>query len=130
MRKNPEWIARHDDQVIPREVRRRILVAQEGRCFGPCHRRFDEKLKPEMHHVKGLEEGGEHRESNLQAWCPDCHGTRTTMQAAGRALAKRLQAKRWGLKPPSRNPVPGSRASRLGTRYNRETGRWEAYYRD
>lgn len=99
MRTVKEWIAKHDDQAMPRPAKRRIVLRQDGYCFGPCHRKFDEKLKPEFHHVPSLESGkGQHRETMIEAWCPDCHGVETAMQATARARTNSIIDKRYGIK--------------------------------
>ena len=75
-------------------------------CFQPTGIRdvdFD-------HHIP-LVIGGDDTEENLRPLCRPCHRLKTKGDVKDIARAKRREAKHRGLKAPSRNPLPGSRAS-------------------
>ncbi len=75
-----------------------------------CFRPTDIKGVDLDHHIP-LEIGGDDTEENLRPLCRPCHRLKTAGDATDIARAKARQAKHRGLKAPSRNPLPGSRAS-------------------
>lgn len=92
-----EWIGPHDDARIPPRVRLRVLDRQDGRC-AECARKLGvagERI--EIDHVRALVNGGEHRESNLQALCAPCHGAKTRADVAEKAATNRKRSKALGL---------------------------------
>ena len=105
-----EWIAAHDDQAIPARVRARVFE----RCGGICHI-TGRKIVPgdlwDLDHITPLADGGEHRETNLAPALKDAHIAKTSAENTQRAIERRKRAKHIGAKPPSRNPLPGGKAS-------------------
>lgn len=111
MRAVPEWIGETPDTRIPARVRVRIFDRQAGKC-AECRRPFVGKdARPEYDHKVALINGGENRESNLQALCAWCHKPKTTQDVAEKAVVARKKAKAIGAKTPTRNPLPGSKES-------------------
>lgn len=97
------WIAKHDDQAIPPRVKLRIVERQGYCCAGTCGARpFDEKLKPVFDHRPALINGGENRESMIEAICPECHARRTRMDRTAAKVTARIKKARLGIKRPSR----------------------------
>ena len=88
MRKVKEWIAENDNQHIPDRVVLRVFRKHEGRCAGPC----GQKLTPgrwALDHETALCNGGEHRENNLRPMCDICHGEKTKIDVAKKAVGDR-----------------------------------------
>jgi 5-methylcytosine-specific restriction protein A len=101
----------------PPRVKLRIIDRQGGRCaccgtkLGLCGERI------EFDHIVALINGGEHRESNIQALRPACHAKKTASDVAEKSKVARKRKKSLGLdKPKSR--LPGSR----GDIYKRKIG--------
>lgn len=114
MRPLPEWIGATPETAIPPRVELRIVLRQDGKCVD-CRRKFGPKLKPQMDHRPALINGGENRESMIEAVCVECHKVRTKTDVAEKAKVARVQAKHLGICK-ARNPMPGSRASGLRKR--------------
>ena len=104
----PEWIAKHDDAAIPARVKDRVMLAANSVCLC-CQREIARGLRPEFDHIVPLILGGEHRESNLQMLCHECHGLKTRLDVKLKAKVARVRKKNLGFRPPSR--FPGSRNS-------------------
>jgi len=104
----PEWVAKHDDAAIPDRVKERIARAADDCCLRCC-RKIGGKLRPEFDHAVPLILGGQHRESNLQLLCHECHGLKTKSDVKLKAKVARVRKKNFGFKPPSR--FPGARNS-------------------
>ena len=96
------WVAKHDDQAIPPRIKLRIVERAGHHCAGPCHRKFDEKLKPEFDHVIALVNGGEHSEINIVAVCRECHSIKTRIDRTAAKVTARIKKARFGIKKPSR----------------------------
>jgi len=90
-------------------VRMRVLDRFERKCqlcFGEIGTKgFD------LDHRVPLAIGGEDVESNLEPLCVPCHRLKTKGDVGDIARAKRREAKHLGGRAPSRNPMPGGRAS-------------------
>lgn len=103
-RSRPEWVASSPDAKIPREVRARIFLRDDGVCH--ISKR---KIRPgeawEAEHLIPLWKGGEHRESNLAPALVDAHREKTAAEAGDRAKAKRLHAKHHGYWPESKSKI-------------------------
>lgn len=93
----PEWVAKSDDEAIPRRVQ--IRVFGNGGCR-KCHR----KLRPghwACDHIVALVNGGEHRERNLQALCEfPCHSDKSKADVAEKSEVYAKRAKHIGVKKP------------------------------
>ncbi|MBI1493439.1 hypothetical protein [Halocynthiibacter styelae] len=122
----PEWVGKTDESAIPQRVKLRILERQGNKCpvtsmlFGPA-------CRPEFDHITALVNGGENRESNIQALSSFAHKEKTAKDVAQKKKDRRVRAKHMGLKPKAYNPIPGSKGSRwkkkpCGTVIDRETG--------
>lgn len=118
MRSVPEWIAKHDDQAIPRSVRARVWEKYEGKCYlsGTKIKAGD---KWDLDHIKALCNGGEHRESNLAPVLNSEHKKKTVQDIDERTKVNRVKAKHFGM-------VKKVKA-RLSKKYNKETKQWQAY---
>jgi 5-methylcytosine-specific restriction endonuclease McrA len=91
---------------------------------------FGLKLHPQFDHRPALINGGQNRESMIEAVCAQCHLHRTGEDAKEKAERDLGEDRKWGIeRAPTRHPVPGSKASKWAIRYNRETGRWETVRR-
>ena len=135
-RKLEEWVGDTDDTKIPDRVKVRILNAAAGRCqscgallCSPAVE-FDHKVAL-INWRKTPEAPHGNRESNIWAiGAKCCHKKKTQEDVAEKKRVYKKRKHYSGVKTPSGRPVPGSRRSKTGTRYNRETGRFEAYWRD
>lgn len=107
----PEWVGKTPDTQIPQRVRLRVLLAADGKC-SDCGRKLGVAGEPvEFDHIIALANGGENRETNLQALCRPCHRAKTNQDVAQKAKDRRVRAKHMGIKE-TRNPLPGGRKSR------------------
>lgn len=114
MRSVPEWIGKTDDAQPPDRVRQRILLAHDRKCWAtgkPIH----PGTPWEAHHAKEIWEGGENRESNLVPVLVDAHKALSALARKRKAKSDRIIRKAYGIRK-SRNPMPGSRASRFKRR--------------
>lgn len=109
MRAVDEWIAKTDDAAIPPRVKDRIARAAEDRCVR-CHREIGGKLRPEFDHATPLILGGQHRESNLQLLCNECHGLKTKLDVKLKSRVAKSRKKRLGFEKKT-SRFPGARSS-------------------
>lgn len=110
MRSVPEWIAKRDDDAIPPRVRERI-AARADDCCQSCRRSIRPPLRAEYDHVVPLILGGQHRETNLQLLCHECHGLKTKRDVKIKAKVARIRKRNLGIRKPSR--FPGARNSKF-----------------
>lgn len=122
-----EWIGETPDQKIPPRVKLRVFENKDGICHITKR-----KIRPgeawELDHIIALCNGGEHRESNFAPALTKAHKTKTAEDVREKAAIARKRKAILGIKREGR-PIPGSKNSRLGSRYNKHTGRWETYLR-
>ena len=113
-----EWHGVSASSDLPPRVKLRILERDGWCCTGPCHRRFDEKLRPQFDHRPPLILGGQNRESQIFAVCAECHSIRTRLDVAAKAKTAKLQRSRAGIKKPSQfgNSRNGRWKTRVGGR--------------
>lgn len=106
----PEWIGKTDDSKVPPRVRLRVFEKFGGRCYlsGRIIRPGD---RWEIEHVVALSNGGENRESNLAPAIADDHKQKTAQDRALKKKTDRTKKKFLGISK-SKNPLPGSRASK------------------
>lgn len=106
----PEWIGTSPDSKVPPHVRLRVFE----RCGGVCHI-TGRKIRPgerwELEHISPLADGGEHRETNMAPALDWAHKQKTAGEAKARAKVRAIKRKHLGMKE-SRNPIPGSRATK------------------
>jgi 5-methylcytosine-specific restriction protein A len=116
----PEWVARHDDQAIPRKVGLRVLEANDRKCW-ICGNEIAPGAGTDIHHKTPLADGGRHAESNLAPVHRKCHRL-TAREAQERAESRATIASHYGLKKPKmqgrgfRKAPPQLTASRPITR--------------
>src|SRR4029079_4610253 len=105
VREVPEWIGRNDDVRPHTAVYRRVFEKADGHCQECGIPLF--KKAWHLDHVIRLKDGGENRESNLQALCVLCHSGKTTEENKLQAKANRNRNRHIGVKKPSsfRKPV-------------------------
>lgn len=101
MRAVNEWVARNDDAKIPDRVKDRIAAKAEGYCQ-KCTREITGKLRAEFDHAIPLIIGGQHRESNLQLLCNECHGAKTVLDVKLKAKVARVRKRHLGIRKPSK----------------------------
>lgn len=92
-------MSRTPDAKVPAHVRLRILRRFEGKCYLTKiiiadGQQFD------LEHLKPLEEGGEHRESNLAPVLRLAHEIKTAAERKRQAKADRVAKKAHGLTAP------------------------------
>lgn len=97
----PEWIGKRDDAAIPVRVKDRVAQRSDDCCV-KCTRKVGGALRAEFDHAIPLILGGEHRESNLQILCHECHGAKTKLDVKLKAKVARVRARNLGLRKPSR----------------------------
>ena len=129
MRSVKEWRGATDDSPVPPRVRLRIIERQENRCV-LCTREITRQNPAEIDHRVPLILGGQNAEHNLWALCAvPCHQDKTKSEVKVKAKVAKARMAKAGIKQTSRNPVPGSKASKWKRAYNKETGRWETILR-
>lgn len=125
-RSRPEWIGKSDDTRPPPRIRQRIYDRDNGTCH-ICKLPIKPGETWHADHVIALIEGGENRESNLQAVSDEAHAGKTKAEARVRAKINRQRLKNAGVKSKKARPMAGSKASRFkrtfdGTVNDRRTG--------
>lgn len=58
--------------IVSTETKRELERKTKSKCE-VCGEQFKSGLKPHIHHIKPIEEGGSNKESNLIVLCPNCH---------------------------------------------------------
>ncbi|MFC0282420.1 HNH endonuclease [Camelimonas abortus] len=98
--------------------RKSLTAAQRVRVFdaagGVCHicsLRIQVGEPWDVEHCKPLWLGGADEPSNMRPAHIRCHAVKTAGEAKTRAKTDRVRAIHLGIKPKSRNPIPGSKAS-------------------
>jgi hypothetical protein len=120
----PEWIAKDDNEAVPRRVRIRIFILADGRC-GCCSRRLRPGDAWICDHKIALINGGKNQESNLQVLCDWCdRKVKTPADVAEKSVAARKRAAHIGIKRRSPKPLPGTKASGIRKRMNGAVERW------
>lgn len=100
-RSNPEWIAKRDDDAIPARVKDRVAQKADDACL-KCARAIRPPLRGEFDHIIPLILGGEHRETNLQLLCHECHSAKTKLDVKVKAKVARIRQRNLGIKKPKR----------------------------
>jgi 5-methylcytosine-specific restriction endonuclease McrA len=88
----PEWIGKTDDAAIPARVKDRI-AQRSSDCCVKCTRKVGGALRAEFDHATPLILGGEHRESNLQLLCHECHRAKSSVDVKIKAKVARVRKK-------------------------------------
>lgn len=114
---------------IGERERARIFLAHDGICH-ICGQKIDAgRERYQIDHIIPLEMGGEDGGDNLAPAHEACHTRKTAQQDVPNIRkAQRQERRSMGIAKQSRNPLPGSKKSRLkrkldGTVVDRETGR-------
>lgn len=113
-------------------TRRRISTRERVDIFqrngGVCHLcqgRITSGEAWEVSHDTPLEMGGADEGDNLKPAHAKCHRIRTaTVDVPQIRKAQRREAKHIGAKAPSRNPLPGSKASGIRKRMSGKVEKW------
>lgn len=112
-------------------TRRHISTTARVRIFertgGVCHLcggRIHAGEQWDAEHPTALAMGGSDKEEDLRPAHAKCHRPKTAQDIADIARAKRREARHIGAKAPSRNPLPGSRASGIRKRFNGTVEKW------
>jgi hypothetical protein len=99
MRKTLEWIAKHDDQAIPRYVRARIFETHNGICHISGR-----KIMPgdawDCEHKLALCLGGEHRENNIAPALVAPHRIKTKGDRHQKKKNDRVRRRHIGIRKP------------------------------
>jgi 5-methylcytosine-specific restriction endonuclease McrA len=108
-RSKPEWIGRDDDATPPQACKLRVFERQCGICALTGIKLMAGDV--DYDHITPLQDGGENRESNLQAVSRKAHRAKTAQENADRAKSNRIKAKHMSMSKPAKHPLPGSKAS-------------------
>lgn len=106
-----EWIGASPDSKVPPRVQLRILRRFSSKCYLTSIIIADGQ-KFDLEHIKPLEEGGEHRESNLAPVLRLAHEIKTAAERKRQAKADNAAKRAHGLHEPrsklqSRNDLRG-----------------------
>ena len=93
MRAVPEWIARHDDEAIPKRVKLRVFERHNGICH-ISGRKITAADQWDCDHIVALCNGGGHRESNLAPALRDKHREQMLARAKERGVTMPAQPRR------------------------------------
>lgn len=124
MRKTPEWIGTSDDARIPDRVRLRVFLRYNGACQCGCGHKIVTGEPWQCDHRIALVNGGENRENNLVPLLLAHHQSKTKNDLVTKSKTYRKRKAHLGLKQ-SRNPLPGSRASKWKKKISGEVVRRE-----
>lgn len=102
---------------IPTRERTSLFLAAGGKC-AHCQTKIQPGQRWDLDHARPLELMGADEPSNWQVLCAPCHRTKTADDVSRIRKAQRSQARHLGSKAPSRNPLPGSKASGWRRRMN------------
>lgn len=94
-----EWLAKTDDAAIPPRVKDRIFKRCGEQCQN-CSKPLNGRNKPEFDHITALVNGGNHRETNLQALCAPCHGAKSKIDVAEKSKVHESRVRNLGLAAP------------------------------
>jgi 5-methylcytosine-specific restriction protein A len=94
-RSTPEWIGKTDDARIPPRVMDEV-ARKANDCCQKCGRAVGGKLRAEIDHVIPLIINGQHRQSNLQLLCHECHGAKTALDVKLKSKIAKGRKKRMG----------------------------------
>ena len=106
-----EWIGAKPDTAIPPRVKLRVFDRQEGRCAHCQNKLGVAGSRVEYDHALALTNGGENRETNLQALCQPCHGAKTKGDVAEKSRVARKKRKHLGIER-KKSAFPGSKNSK------------------
>ena len=104
----PTWTGETPDSAIPRLVKARIVMRQDGFCAAHP----GEKLRPghfDFDHELPLCLGGTHSEENIRAICKPAHKAKTAEDVSRKAKADRQRLAHLGLKKPKGRGFRGHR---------------------
>lgn len=122
MRALPEWIGKTNDAAIPPRVQERVALRSERLCV-KCTRETGPALRGECDHAIPLIIGGQHRESNLQWLCVECHSSKTKRDVKLKSKMAKSRQREQGIRK-TKHPIPGSRASGWRKRMDGTVERW------
>lgn len=106
----PEWVGRSDDSPIPDRVKLRVFLRHNGICQCGCGRKIVAE-RWECDHRVALVNGGNNSEANLVPLLAEHHKTKTHADVTEKSITYRKRKAHYGIKQ-SRNPMPGSKASK------------------
>lgn len=112
-----EWKGRTDDTPIPPRVKLRILARQGDRCRD-CGQKFGGKLRPEFDHRPAMINGGENRESKIDAVCAPCHAICTKADVAEKSAVAKTRKSHLSIKARKGRPMAGTVASGWRKRFD------------
>lgn len=105
VRSVPEWIGDTPDTAPPPRVKLRVFEREKGKCHN-CGRKIMAGEIWTCEHLIAIENGGENREGNLGCTCPWCVADKNAADAAIKKKGTRVRQKHFGVKQPSRTPMP------------------------
>ena len=106
----PEWIGKTPETRVPDRVKLRIVLRQDGKC-ALSETKFRPGDKIEYDHDVALINGGENRESNLQAVLSARHKEKTKADVKQKAKDSRIRQNHLGIKT-KKTTMAGSKASK------------------
>lgn len=92
-----EWRGKTDSAAIPARVQDRVSQKSNDCCV-TCTRPVTGKLRAEIDHVIPLIIGGQHRETNLQLLCHECHAGKTKLDVKLKAKVARVRQRHLGIR--------------------------------
>lgn len=101
-----EWIGKSETVAIPPRIKDAIARKADD-CCQKCTRAVGNGLRAEIDHIIPLIIGGEHRQSNLQLLCHECHGAKTALDVKLKSKIAKGRKKRLGFK--RRRTIPGKK---------------------
>jgi 5-methylcytosine-specific restriction endonuclease McrA len=126
-RRVPEWIGKTPDSKIPDRVKDRI-AARAGDCCPKCTRDIKPPLRAEFDHVVPLILGGQHRESNLQLLCDQCHEAKTKLDVRLKAKVARVRQRQLGITRPRQTIKGGGfQRSEPQRKASRPVSKWRGF---
>ena len=105
-----EWVGKTDDQPFPPRVRLRILERYH-RCCARCTRPIAVGETFTADHIIAIINGGQNRESNGQPLCTTCNPIKNAEDGRIKKRIASVTKAAFGIRPKSRRPMMGSKAS-------------------
>ena len=117
-REIPEWRGKTDDTSPPPRVKARILRRQDHKC-ALSNAPIPPGIAPQFDHKIALINGGENRESNLQAVLAGPHRAKTKADVAEKAKTDAMTIKAFALASPKQKIPQRPKHEKPAKRFDR-----------